>query len=99
MKDQNSSNFGKIDINLAHQMFSQGKTQGQIARHFGVSDAAVSKMFKKMRGYIPRVVAFEKAAELVEEKIDAMGQLRRINGLIHSREEEVTLVQNRFLDA
>jgi predicted transcriptional regulator len=89
MRSDKSKKTGKIDINLARRMVDQGKTQTEIARYFGVSNAAVSKMFKKMGGYVPRVVAFEKASELVEEKIDAMGQLRRINGLIHSELDHI----------
>ena len=89
MKDKNASSSGKIDINLAHQMVNRGKSQKEIAKHFGVSEAAVSKMFKKMRGYIPRVVALEKASELADEKLDAMGQLRHVNALINQELDHI----------
>lgn len=38
----------KIDDNLLHQMISDGKPQREMARFFGVSDAAISKKIKRL---------------------------------------------------
>ncbi len=60
-----------------------GHTQADAARHFGVSEPAVHQRLKRMQKLTSRVVALEKAGELVEEKLTATARLERVQQIIN----------------
>jgi hypothetical protein len=43
----------KIDDNILQQMLSEGKTQTEMAKHFGVSCAAICKKIKRLQKSVP----------------------------------------------
>jgi DNA-binding transcriptional regulator YdaS (Cro superfamily) len=68
-----------------------GHSQADAARHFGVSEAAVHQRLKRMRHLTSRVVALERANDVVEEKLSATARLERVQQVID--EELVWAVQ------
>ena len=68
---------------LALQKFlDAGRSQAQAARHFGVSEAAISQRVKKLTGLTSRVVALEKAGEVVDRRLDASDRLDAVQQVI-----------------
>ena len=72
----------KVSEDDLRQFLAAGHTQAQAARHFGVSEPAIHQRLKKMRGLGTRVVALERAAEVVDEKLGASARLARIQRVI-----------------
>lgn len=60
---------------------SEGKGVNEVARILGRSPATVSRCFRKLR--LSGAVALNKAGALVQEKIDAAQQLKKINERIN----------------
>ena len=79
--------MSRIDDKTMIEMLEAGHSQRQVARHFGVTEAAVSKRKKTLGIHIAKNVTLEKAGELVEEKMDSLAQLRRINNAINGELE------------
>jgi hypothetical protein len=48
-----------------------GHSQADAARHFGVSEPAIHQRLKRMRYFTTRVIALERANDIVEEKLSA----------------------------
>src|SRR5712691_9193491 len=59
-----------------------GHSQAEAARHFGVSEPAIHQRLKRLRQLTSRVVALEKAADVVEEKLSASARLERVQQVI-----------------
>jgi hypothetical protein len=59
-----------------------GHTQADAARHFGVSEPAIHQRLKKMRALTSRVVALERANDIVDEKLSATARLERVQRVI-----------------
>jgi len=59
-----------------------GHSQADAARHFGVSEPAIHQRLKRMRYYTSRVVALERANDIVEEKLSATARLERVQRVI-----------------
>ena len=59
-----------------------GHSQAAAARHFGVSEPAIHQRLKRMRHLTSRVVALERANEIVEEKLSATARLERVQRVI-----------------
>jgi hypothetical protein len=59
-----------------------GYSQADAARHFGVSEPAIHQRLKRMRHLTSRVVALERAHEVVEEKLSATARLERVQQVI-----------------
>jgi hypothetical protein len=59
-----------------------GHTQADAARHFGVSEAAIHQRLKHLRQLTSRIVALEKAGDVVEEKLSATARLERVQQII-----------------
>ncbi len=70
----------KINENkLLYLIDKQNLNQSQAAKALGVSRQAVSKRLQKMRGRTTKVVAVKKVQQVVDQKIDAIDQLQKIN--------------------
>ncbi len=70
----------KIDLEKLEQMITkEKKSLTQCAKYFGTSIAAVSKARKKLGIAIVRNTAIEYAPTVVKNKLDAIGQLQKIN--------------------
>jgi hypothetical protein len=59
-----------------------GHTQADAARHFGVSEPAIHQRLKKMRALTSRVVALERANDVVDDKLSATARLERVQRVI-----------------
>jgi hypothetical protein len=59
-----------------------GHSQADAARHFGVSEPAIHQRLKRMRHLTSRVVALERAHDVVEEKLSATARLERVQLVI-----------------
>jgi predicted transcriptional regulator len=60
-------------------MLADGKSQVDIARHFGVTRSAVSKAAKELHIAVVRDVTMENAHRVVSKNLNAVEQLARIN--------------------
>lgn len=67
------------DRELLRLLDREGLTQSEAARKLGVSRQAVSLRLMEIRGKTTRAVVAKKIAEVVEHKIDTLGQLTKVN--------------------
>jgi hypothetical protein len=82
----------KISNLVLEQLVREGNGVSEIARKLGVTKGAVTKRLKALDVAITKNVTLRYAGELVERKIDTIGQLLKINdyanelldGLMHS---------------
>ena len=71
-----SSRIDRVKLN---QMLRSGKSQRKIAQVFGVTESAISKAKKELNVTVIKNVALENAHRVVNENLDTVAQLRRIN--------------------
>ena len=64
------------------QYLDAGHSQADAARHFGVTEPAIHQRLKRLQGLTTRVVAMEKAGEVVEQKITAVQRLQHVQRVI-----------------
>nr|BDD47292.1 hypothetical protein 11 [Desulfobacteraceae bacterium] len=69
----------KFSTDRLLKLLKEGHSQSQCARILKVSAAAISQRLREVRGQQTRVVAAKKIERAVDEQLDAMGQLRKIN--------------------
>jgi len=67
------------DTKLLKLIDKQKKSQTEAAKVLGVSRQAVNQRLKELRGKITKVVVSKKIEQVVDRKLDAMGQLIKIN--------------------
>ena len=72
----------KIDTQKLQDLLGSGYSQVAAARHLGVSEAAISQHLKRLRGLASRVVALEKAGDVVDQKLDANARLQHVQQVI-----------------
>jgi predicted transcriptional regulator len=70
---------GRIDKAKLRRMLTEGKSQVDIARRFGVTRSAVSKAAKELRIAVVRDVQMENAHRMVSGNLNAVEQLAKIN--------------------
>jgi len=80
----------KIDIDQLNRYLAEGKTQADIARLMGVSEAAVHKARKRHNIAITRNVALEHANDVVNRNLNAIEQLQKINRKANQLLDELT---------
>ena len=78
----------KINPEELQRLLAEGRTQADAARHFGVSEAAISQRLKKLTGLTTRVVALEKAGDVVDQRLTATGRLQHAQRVILDRRPE-----------
>jgi hypothetical protein len=88
----------KIDDAELQRLLAEGLTQAAIAKRFAVSEAAVYQRLKRMKLLTSRVVALERAADVVEQKLDSSDRLRRVQAIV-DRELEYAVAQVRQPEA
>jgi predicted transcriptional regulator len=79
------------DRTLTRLIDVEGVSQAEAARRLGVSRQAVSRRLQELRGRTTRVVAAKKIRQVVEDKINVLEQLRRVNG--HANKMLDTLIR------
>ncbi len=67
-----------LNIEL-EQLVREGFGVSEIARKVGVSKGTVSKRLKALNVAITKNATLRQAGEIVEKKLDAIGQLQKIN--------------------
>jgi predicted transcriptional regulator len=72
------------DRNLLRLIDKEGQSQSAVARELGVSRQAISKRLQELRGRTTRAVVAKKVEQVVDQRIDAIGQIEKINS--HAKE-------------
>ncbi len=72
----------KLDPDALHRYLDAGHTQADAAKYFTVSESAISQRVKKLQIATTKVVALERAAEVVDQKLSATARLQRIQQVI-----------------
>ena len=72
----------RIDVDVLRKLIESGVSQAEIARRLGVTESAVSQRLKKLNVLTSRVVALEKAGELVDDKLSAAQRLEKVQRII-----------------
>lgn len=88
--------MGKIDEIRLQEMIDQGVKQVEAAKEFGVTRSAISKKLKRLSEDRTKITALERAGAIVENKLDAMAQLCRINTAINN---ELSYIQKNIQNA
>jgi hypothetical protein len=81
----------KISLFQLKQLVMEGYGVCEIAHKLGVTKGAVSKALKRLNIAVTKDVALRTATKIADKKIDAMGQLTKVNNLIN---DELDYVQN-----
>ena len=79
----------KIDKNLMHQMLRDGKTQSEVAKHFGCTKGAVSLARKSLDTTLVRTVCMDQAHEIITADLNLMKNLKFIMEAILDELKEV----------
>jgi len=69
----------KFDRVKLSRMLREGKSQKDIAKAMNVSEAAICKAKKELNINVVKTVGLEQAHRVVDENLDIIGQLNRIN--------------------
>jgi predicted transcriptional regulator len=72
----------KINADELQHFLDAGNSQADAAKHFGVTEAAISQRVKQLRISTSKVVALERAARVVDQKLDANERLQRVQQII-----------------
>src|SRR6478672_11783722 len=75
----------KLDPTALRDFLDAGHSQADAAIHLGVSDAAISQRVKQLRISTSKVVALERAAEVVDHRLSAADRLRHIQEVIREQ--------------
>lgn len=70
---------GKINNTRLLRWIDEGRSQASIARAFKVSPQAISQRLQELRGHTTRAIISKKAGDVIDQKLDAMAQLTKIN--------------------
>jgi hypothetical protein len=72
----------KIDVGALQALLDAGHSQADAARHFNVSEAAISLRVRQNRLTTTKVVALERAREVVSQQLTAAERLQKVQQLI-----------------
>jgi hypothetical protein len=72
----------KLSDNALRAYLESGHSQADASRYFGVSEPAIHQRLKRMRYLTTKVIALERANDLVEEKLSATARLERVQQVI-----------------
>jgi DNA-binding transcriptional regulator YdaS (Cro superfamily) len=72
----------KVYPDALQQFLDAGHSQADAATHFGVSEAAISQRVKQSRIATSKVVALERAAQVVDQKLTAAQRLQHVQRVI-----------------
>jgi uncharacterized protein YpbB len=76
---------GKIDPVLLRELLAKEVPQTDIAKRFGVSDGAITHAKKQLQRQMTRVVALEKAGEVVQHDLDLIQELKNLNRVLNQQ--------------
>lgn len=69
----------KINDTKLIRLIDKGESQSKIAELFGVSRQAINQRLKELRGRTTKCIVAKKVEQVVEKKLDAISQLKKIN--------------------
>ncbi len=72
----------KLDPDALQRYLDAGHSQADAARYFNVSESAISQRVRTLQIATSKVVALERAAEVVNQKLDATARLQHIQQVI-----------------
>ena len=72
----------KVDPDALRYYLDAGHSQAAAAIHFGVTPAAISQRVRTLQIATSKVVALERAGEVVDQKLDATARLQRAQEII-----------------
>ena len=72
----------KLDPDALRRYLDAGHSQADAARHFSVSESAISQRVRTLQIATSKVVALERAAEVVDQKLDATARLQHVQEVI-----------------
>jgi hypothetical protein len=72
----------KINPDDLRTYLDRGHSQADAAKYFGVSEAAISQRVKQLRIATSKVIALERAHEVVDQKLDPTARLQRAQQII-----------------
>ncbi len=72
----------KVDPDELRRYLDTGNTQADAAKYFGVTEAAISQRVQKLRIATSKVVALERAGEVVDQRLQATERLERVQRVI-----------------
>lgn len=75
--------MSKIDKKELRRLLQAGKGVNECAKHFNCSPAAVSKVKKQLGRIVAKDVQLETVHRFVNEHLDTVGQLRKLNNSAH----------------
>jgi hypothetical protein len=79
----------RISLIQLEQLVREGNGVSEIARKLKVTKGAISKRLKALNVAVAKDVCLRSAPKLVDNGLDAMAQLRRINGLINKELDQI----------
>ncbi len=72
----------KIEPDALRRYLDAGHSQAAAAKHFDVTEAAISQRVQKLRIATSKVVALERAGEVVDQRLQATERLERVQRVI-----------------
>jgi transposase len=72
----------KVDAAALQQFLDAGRNQADAAKHFGVTEAAISQRVRKFRIATSKIMALEKAGQVVDQKLTAAQRLEHVQRVI-----------------
>ena len=72
----------KINADELQRFLDTGHSQADAATHFGVSESAISQCVRKLQIATSKVVALERAGEVVDQRLQATARLERVQRVI-----------------
>ena len=72
----------KVDPDALNDYLAAGHTQADAAAYFGVTPAAISQRVRTLQIATSKVVALERAGDVVDQKIDANARLQGVQHVI-----------------
>ena len=79
----------KIDVIKLNQLLKSGKSVAECAKFFDVTPSAVSQAKKKLNVAVVKNVALESAHKVVDQNLDAVAQLQKINNAANNLLDEL----------
>ena len=72
----------RVDAAALQRFLDAGHSQADAAKYFGVSKAAICQRVKKLRIATSKVVALERAGQVVDQRLQATARLERVQRVI-----------------
>jgi len=69
----------KINVKKLHAMLRAGKSKTECSKVFGVTPSAITQAAQNLNVGIAQTLAMQRGSQIVDESIDSLGQLRKVN--------------------